>query len=134
MANPKHVAALRTDVDEWNRTRSEDQTFRPDLTGADLHAANLVMADLRHAHLWGADLSLADLEGADLRWADVRAANLVGARLLGTDLEGANLCGTDLRTAEDLTTEQLEDTIGDEQTRLPDHTLRPHRWTTVKPV
>ena len=35
MANPKHVAALRTDVDEWNRTRSEDQTFRPDLTGAD---------------------------------------------------------------------------------------------------
>ena len=31
MANPKHVAALRDDVDQWNQTRSENSTLRPDL-------------------------------------------------------------------------------------------------------
>ena len=51
MANPKHVAALRDDVDQWNQTRSENSTLRPDLIGADLHGVNLVMADLRHADL-----------------------------------------------------------------------------------
>jgi hypothetical protein len=134
MANPKHVTALLADVDQWNQTRSDDPTLRPDLTGADLNAANLTMADLRHAQLHGADLSMTDLEGADLRWADLSATNMVGARLIGADLEGANLSGADLRTAEDLTTEQLEDTIGDDRTRLPDHVSRPQRWAqTVKP-
>jgi uncharacterized protein YjbI with pentapeptide repeats len=111
MANPKHVAALRADVDQWNQTRSQDSRLRPDLTGADLHAANLVMADLRYADLCG--------------------ANLVGARLIGVDLEGANLTGADLRTAEDLTTEQLEHTNGDSQTRIPDDLLRPSRWAGI---
>ena len=128
MANPKHVAALRADVNQWNQTRSENRALIPDLNGADLHDLNLTMADLRRAQLRNADLSLADLEGADLRQADLSAANLVGARMIGVDLEGANLCGTDLRTAEDLTTEQLEETIGDDRTHLPDHVRRPRAW------
>src|SRR4051812_44772043 len=130
MANLEHVAALRKDVDEWNRWREENPNIRPDLASADFHGINLVMADLRDAILRGADLTLADLKGADLRGADLRGANLVGARLIGTDLDGADLRGTDLRTAEDLTHEQLRETIGDEGTLVPDDSARPVRWTT----
>ena len=83
MANHEHVATLRADVDEWNRWREEEPDIRPDLTGANLHGANLVMADLSYVLLRGADLTLADLKGADLRWADLRGANLVGAMLHG---------------------------------------------------
>jgi hypothetical protein len=129
MANQEHVDALLSDVDDWNGWRSDDPAFRPDLSGADLRAANLAVADLRHANLRGADLTLANLKGADLRWADMRAANLVGAQLIGADLLGADLSGTDLRTAEDLTLEQLEETTGDDRTQLPEYLQRPVRWT-----
>ena len=123
------LEALRADVDEWNRMRAEQPDLRPDLAGLSLHGLNLCLADMRHVILRGADLSMADLTGADFRWSDLRGANLVGARMIGTDLEGADLRGTDLRTAEDLTEEQLAETIGDEKTRIPDHTPRPARWT-----
>lgn len=129
MANQEHVDALLADVDEWNAARSEDPALLPDLAGADLRAANLAVADLRHASMRGADLTLANLKGADLRWADLRGANLVGAQLIGADLLGADLSGTDLRTAEDLTLEQLEETIGDEGTQVPEYVQRPVRWT-----
>jgi uncharacterized protein YjbI with pentapeptide repeats len=130
MANSEHVAALRADIDEWNRWRAEDPEFRPDLSGADLHGANLLLADLTYAILRGADLTLANLKGADLRYADLRGANLVGALMIGTDFQGADLTGTDLRTAEDLTIEQLEQSIGDETTKIPDYVPRPKRWLT----
>lgn len=129
MPNSEHVARLRADIDQWNRWRSREAALRPDLSTADLHGLNLVMADLRHAILRGADLSLANLEGADLREADLNAANLVGARLIGADLQGADLRGTDLRTAEDLTIEQLEEALGNDETRLPDGLPRPVSWT-----
>lgn len=130
MANPEHVAALRADIDEWNRWRSENPDQQPDLAAAQLAGADLILADLSHAVLRNADLTLANLKGADLRCADLRGANLVGARLIGTDLNGADLRGADLQTAEDLTPEQLRETIGDEATLLPEDTARPLRWTT----
>ncbi|HET8546365.1 MAG TPA: pentapeptide repeat-containing protein [Bryobacteraceae bacterium] len=130
MADQNHLAALRADVDEWNRWRAENPGVIPDLAGADLHRASLVMADLRQAVLRGADLSLANLMGADLREADLRGANLVGARLIGADLRAADLRGADLRTAEDLTREQLEETAGDEKTLLPDERQRPLAWSS----
>lgn len=131
MANPEHVSTLLSDVDEWNRWRADEPSLRPDLSGADLKDANLTMADLSHAVLRGADLTMANLKGADLCSADLRGANLVGARLIGTDFQGADLRGTDLRTAEDLTAEQLDETIGNEETLLPDDTPRPRRWTSI---
>ena len=129
MANPEHIAALASDIDEWNRRRAVDPDFRPDLSGADLRVANLVAANLARSNLRGADLSLANLKGADIRGANLRNANLVGARLIGADLERADLRGADLSTAEDLTVEQMAETVGDETTRLPDDTPRPARWT-----
>ena len=132
MANPEHLAALLSDVDEWNRSRAADPDFRPDLSHADLHGASLILANLAQSNLRNADLSLADLKGADIRQADLRGANLVGARLIGADLEGADLSGADLCTAEDLTVEQLAEAAGDETTRLPDDTPRPVRWTDAQ--
>ena len=129
MANPEHIAALLSDVDDWNRCREDDPELRPDLAGADLHSANLSIANLIGGDLRRADLSMANLRGADLRRADLRGANLIGARLIGADFEGADLRGTNLATAEDLTIEQLAETIGDDTTILPDDTPRPPRWT-----
>ena len=132
MANPEHLAALLSDVDEWNRVRETDPDLRPELSGADLHAASLALANLSGGDLRRTDLSLANLRGADLRSADLRGANLVGARLIGADFEGADLRGADLSTAEDLTIEQLAETIGDDTTLLPDDTPRPARWTDAQ--
>ena len=68
---------------------------RADLSGADLHNANLRDADLR-----GADLSCADLYGADLHYADLRSANLRSADLHYADLRSADLRSADLHYAD----------------------------------
>ena len=129
MANLEHVEMLLVDVDEWNNWRSENPDLQANLEGADLRGANLLLADLTGANLRGANLTLANLKGTDLRGADLREANLVGARLIACDFEGADLRGTDLRTAEDLTAEQLQETVGNQETQLPDYVPRPERWT-----
>ena len=132
MANPEHIAALTSDVDQWNQQREADPNFRPELADADLHGANLLLANLTDSDLRRADLSMANLKGADLRRADLRGANLVGARLIGADFEGADLRAANLSTAEDLTVEQLAETIGDGTTQLPDETPPPLHWTHAR--
>lgn len=84
-----------------------------DLAGADLRDRSLVRADLRgallvRADLRGADLSLADLLGADLRDADVRGARLAEAWFLRQS--------------------QLNATVGDAHTTVPDTLTRPGHW------
>jgi uncharacterized protein YjbI with pentapeptide repeats len=128
MANSKHVEILKTDVDAWNQWRSENGQIIPDLSEADLGKLNLTLANFADANLSGASLVMANLEGADLRWANLSGANLVGARLIGVDLQEANLSGTDLRTAEDLTQEQINQTIGDNTTGLPEGISKPSTW------
>jgi hypothetical protein len=99
------------------------------LAGADLRAATLWEADLREATLYeadfrGADLSMGtDLRGAHLVKADLQLALLQGADLRGAylrdaDLRRANLPGADLRGAKGLKKQQLEQTFGDDTTRL----------------
>ncbi|MDU5415557.1 MAG: pentapeptide repeat-containing protein [Cutibacterium avidum] len=80
-----------------------------DMRKADLRDANLSWADLRganlrEANLCGADLSWANLREADLRGANLREANLRGAKLRGanlswTKLYDADLCGANLSWA-----------------------------------
>mgnify|MGYP001018314488 CR=1 FL=1 len=67
-----------------------------DLSGANLSGANLHCADLRDADLSGADLSGDDLSYASLSCADLSYADLSCANLQGTDLHGASLLGTHL--------------------------------------
>ncbi len=129
MADQKHVELLRHDVDAWNRWKVENPSAPVNLSGADLSRADLLLANLSGADLSGASLVLANLKGADLSGADLRGANLVGARMIGVDLERANLCGADLRTAEDLTQEQLAESLGDQSTQLPEGLKHPVAWS-----
>ena len=114
MANDEHVAMLKKGVAAWNAWRLEIGYIRPDLTGAQLFAANLSRADLagadlskaflreadlRDAYLTGANLSGADLIGANLSRAHLPGANLSGAALSWANLSGANLAGADLSRA-----------------------------------
>lgn len=87
---------LRSDVMQWNRTRSASPEMTINLqgaplsgkcfAGADLHGALLDHAVLRHA-----DLGKANLVEGKLRGADLRAAILERADLRRADLRGANL-------------------------------------------
>lgn len=47
MANPEHVAILKSGVEEWNRWREENPGIRPDLEGADLGAFDIVLLNSR---------------------------------------------------------------------------------------
>jgi uncharacterized protein YjbI with pentapeptide repeats len=101
MANPEHLAILKSGVEAWNLWRSEHPTVRPDFFGADfkdadlrtvnLSTADLGGTDLRWAYLSTANLSRADLCGAEIRWSNLRGADLDWANLSKANLHGANL-------------------------------------------
>ena len=120
---------------------------KSNLLFASLAEANLVEADLSGANLVGADLSganlsVADLSGAglgdailvkaDLRDADLSGAGLRDAILSGADLRGADLSGADLSAAKYLTQQQIEQTVGDANTKIPDSLTTPPHW--LKPL
>ena len=101
MANPDHLALLKSGVREWLSWRLDNEDVVPDLyaadlLGAELSGAYLVRADLGHANLSHANLSRAYLGEASLIGADLTGANLTQADLMGTDLSVANLSGADL--------------------------------------
>jgi uncharacterized protein YjbI with pentapeptide repeats len=103
MANPDHLARLRSDVDAWNQWHRNDRGLVDpvDLTDAELAEAFLVYTNLRGVDLSRANLTRARLQGANLSGADLSGANLSGAKLQeanlrGANLEGANLDGADL--------------------------------------
>src|SRR5579859_936118 len=96
MADLEQVELLRSSISEWNLWRKmhpkpypdldEANLFNANLTGADLHIANL-----NHALLVGADLTGADLTSANLNRAELHSANLSGAKLYYTNLSFAKL-------------------------------------------
>ncbi|WP_049803034.1 pentapeptide repeat-containing protein [Bradyrhizobium japonicum] len=128
-----------------NANLSDTELFQANLSrayliGADLSRAKLGNANLSRAHVMqaklnGTDLVLANLSGAffgsaNLNGADLRSAKLTGADLRGTDLTGADLGnaklsrahlgGANLSAAKHLTQEQLDETCGDADTKLPE--------------
>ena len=113
MANPEHIALVKTGSECWNQWRRDHPNIVPDLrvahlrharlcnmdlSGAILDIAILHSADLSGANLRGADLSSANLERAVLCGADLRGADLRGTKLTGGDLRRADLSGVDLRS------------------------------------
>jgi hypothetical protein len=108
--------------------RQEDRVperyrIRPDFQSINFSRTNLVGADLSRANLSGANLSGAFLWGADLRGAFLWRAFLSGAFLSGAFLSGAAL-----KYAKELTREQLEQSLGDENTELPEGLDMPRSW------
>lgn len=119
-----------------------------DFSDANLEGANLVQADLRHAvlqdatlsnavlaeaRLGNADLSRANLYSVNFSGADLSDAILVGAglskaRLSATELECAKLFGADLSEVQGLIQDQLDQTCGDSNTKIPGNMQRPRHW------
>lgn len=99
MANPEHVALVRSGVEALNRFASEHDDIALDLEGADLHGLDLRDARLQAAQLAGANLERSDLRSARLHSADMRGCDLRRADLRGIGLHRADLTGADLRGA-----------------------------------
>ena len=120
MANEEHVKILKQGVEAWNEWREEQPDVRVNLLGAFLLRANLFRANLSEANLFRADLFGADLSEANLSRAILIKADLSEADLSGAILLSANLRGVNLYAAKNLTQEQIESAITDEDTKLPD--------------
>ena len=108
------------------------------LSDADLSGTYLFGADLSHSVLIGAnlrnvDLGSANLRAANLSYSDLGGAFLFHANLRDADLEGANLRGVKLLTAWNLTQEQIDSAVGDEETTVPEALRRPMHWSNSEP-
>ena len=80
--------------------------------------------ELNNTDLQGANLQEAHLEGANLQGAILQEANLFRADLVGTNLQGANLYG-----ASGITEDQIEWTLGSNETKLGEDLKRPELWS-----
>jgi hypothetical protein len=124
----------QTRASEAQTRASEKYHTRLDLHEANLQGANLQDANLQGANLWRANLQIANLEGANLKGAFLRDAKLQGANLQEANLLGAYLQGADLRGVHWLSEEQIEWTMGSNETKLRVDNLigenvnRPERW------
>jgi hypothetical protein len=75
---------------------------------------------LQGANLAGANLHEVNLERANLGWANLLEANLKEADLSGAFLQEI--------TKERLTQTQIDEAVGNDATKLPDHLQRPPHW------
>ena len=155
MANSLHVAKLEEGARAWNAWRAENPGLVPDLSdldlsvgrrqfgpvqggpidlsradlsGSALEQATLIEANLVDAVLVEADLSQARMENADLRGANLSNANLDQTDLKDVLLRHATLSGAQLQRARNLTQAQIDQAIGDENTKLPPELIVPQAW------
>jgi Pentapeptide repeats (8 copies) len=100
------------------------------LQGANLAEANLERVLLQRAKLEEAHLVGANLAGANLHEVNLERANLGWANLLEANLKEADLSGAFLQeiTKERLTQTQIDEALGNDATKLPDHLQRPPHW------
>ncbi|MBT3349827.1 MAG: pentapeptide repeat-containing protein [Nitrospinaceae bacterium] len=95
---------------------SKAELEKANFSGANFRVAGLFRANFSKANLGEADLSLAALSEAKLIGSNLREANLFKARLIKADFTEA-----DLSEADNLTREQIDSAITDEDTKLPDY-------------
>jgi uncharacterized protein YjbI with pentapeptide repeats len=99
MANPDHLALVRSGVDALNEFCRRNEDLALDLEGADLSEMDLRNARLQAARLAGANFERADLRNVRFNSGDLRNANFRDADLRGASLHRANITGADLRGA-----------------------------------
>ena len=102
------------------------------LRRASLRFTSLAAANLEAADLAGANLTHAGLSEANLRAANLRNASLDYADFAGADLSEANLRGANLQNAKNLTPSQLEQSLGDASTILPEHLQGSVAWSPAR--
>jgi hypothetical protein len=121
-----------SNADLSNADLSNADLSNADLSNADLSNADLSQATLEGATLEGANLSRADLREADLFKVSLFTADLSKADLTGAGLEGAFLADADVTDANltdtHLNQEELKETVGNENTRLPADVTAPEHW------
>jgi uncharacterized protein YjbI with pentapeptide repeats len=126
------IGANLSEADLSAASLSEANLFGADLSGANLQMANLWLANLTRANLSEANLSEANLSEAKFSGAGLShpspETSYSEEDFLGADLSGADLSGADLSGAEYLNPGQLEQTLGDENTRLPSELKPPAHW------
>jgi uncharacterized protein YjbI with pentapeptide repeats len=130
---PGHKRILLHFLQELNLLDPEESDLS--LQGANLVDANLEdvsgrrvnleKANLERAHVERANIAEANLAGANLRDANLVEANLAQANLKQADLSGAFL---QEMTEEGLTQRQIDEAVGNDATKLPDHLQRPAHW------
>jgi hypothetical protein len=94
--------------------------YESSLLGPEKPGFSLQGANLREANLAGANLHEVNLERANLGWANLLEANLKEADLSGAFLQEI--------TKERLTQTQIDEAVGNDATKLPDHLQRPPHW------
>jgi len=108
------IRANLTQTSFVNADLRKAQLGEANLSGSYLVAANLEDADLEGANLESANLNAANFRGANLKRAKLRHASLWDVILEGADLRGADLTGV-----HNLTGEQLQAALTDQDTILP---------------
>jgi len=98
IARVRTLAVLRG-LDAARKVSVLQFLYEASLIDKDKPVINLTGADLRDIDLSGVELHLADLRGVDLRGADLRSAGLSGANFHLANLSGADLSGASLAQA-----------------------------------
>jgi len=118
-----HLAKMRS---AWlnDATLREANLTRADLRETHLRQSNLLAAKLTRAQAMGSDFAGAYLHSADLTSVDLTNARLCNAvfgtaNLRNARLAGANVSGANLANVRGLTSDQLLEACGDENTLLP---------------
>ena len=90
----------------------------------------ILLQFLYESSLLGPEKPGLSLQGANLREASLAEASLVGANLRKANLKEADLSGAFLQeiTKERLTQTQIDEAVGNDATKLPDHLQRPPHW------
>lgn len=128
LMNAKLLSANLEDTYLWGANLTGALLDRANLMNAKLYGAILINAHLYNANLTGADLKESNLQKADLRKAMLGDADLRKARLWGANLNGAYLRGANLSEAVGLQQEQINETLSDKDTKLPQNVHRPNFW------
>jgi Pentapeptide repeats (8 copies) len=127
-------------VELWHTKLREIDFYEAHLEGARFWSAELRMVKLERAYLKGAGFWGAHLEQVALVKADLQDSIFSGATLLenvdfaGADLRGTELKGADFQQAVNLTQKQVEQALGDADTRLPPGLTPPEAWGVPRPA
>jgi uncharacterized protein YjbI with pentapeptide repeats len=117
------------DTDLRGANLQEANLQEANLKGANLQEANLQEANLKGALLPVALLEEANLQGANLQEAILQGANFHRANLHKANLQGAILHRADLQEAGGITEDQIQWTLGSNETELPEDLNPPELWS-----
>lgn len=99
MANEEHLKVLRKGVEEWNLWRKKNPSIYPDISNALLWKAELSRINFNYTNLSGADLHEANLRWSTAIEGNLNGANLTRAVLQDTIIDNASLIGANLAGA-----------------------------------